>query len=171
MLPTPAPPKPDDNWAPFTSHAGFELAEILYTTAPLSNNAINTLFNLWNAMLVPHNDTAPFTNHKDVHSTSDAIKLDNMLWQSYTARYNSLYPEDGPTPEWMNTDYQLWYCEPQKVIHSILTNPDLVDGIDYVLYREFENDNRCYCDFMSANWAWEQCVCIFLSFYLKHLPC
>ena len=168
--PTLAPPKPDDDWAPFTLRAGFKLAEILYTTAPLSNNAIDTLLNLWNTTLVPHNNTAPFTDHKDVHSTIDAIKLDNVPWQSYTAQYNGLYPEDGPTPEWMNTDYQLWYRDPRKVIHSILANPNLVDGIDYVPYREFKNDNRRYCDFMSANWAWEQCVCIFLSFYLKRLP-
>ena len=164
--PTPPPPKDNNDWSPFTSRASFELAEILYTTTSLSNNSIDTLLDLWSATLVPHNDTAPFTDHKHIHSTIDAIKLDSVPWRSYTARYNGIRPEDGPAPEWMDADYHLWYRDPRKVIHNILANPDLVDGIDYVPYNEFENDKRRYCDFMSGNWAWEQCVCIFLLLML-----
>ena len=69
-------------------------------------------------------------------------------------QYNGLYPEDGPVPEWMTTNFQLWYRNPRKVIHNILTNPALADSIDYIPYRELENGKRCYCDFMSGNWAW-----------------
>lgn len=58
----------------------------------------------------------------------------------------------------MTTEYELWYRDPRKVIHNILANPDLVDGIDYVPYREFQDGKRRYCDFMSGDWAWEQCV-------------
>ena len=161
--PTPPPPKADDDWSPFTSRAGFELAEILYIKASLSNNIIDGLLDLWNATLVPHNDAAPFSDHEDVYSAIDAIKLDAVPWKSYTARYNGLYPQDGPIPEWMTSDYQLWYRDPRKVIHNILANPDLADGIDYIPYHEFKNNKRCYCDFMSGNWAWEQCVRTFLS--------
>jgi hypothetical protein len=138
------------------------LAEISYATASLSNNIINKLLDLWSTTLVPHDDTAPFADHEGIHSTIDAIKLGNVPWRSYTARYNGLYPENGPIPEWMVNDYQLWYRDPRQVIHNILANPDLVDGIDYVPYREFEDDKRRYCDFMSGNWAWEQCVSLFL---------
>ncbi|KAF9790606.1 hypothetical protein BJ322DRAFT_1104263 [Thelephora terrestris] len=156
--PTPPPSKPDDDWSPFTSRAGFELAEIFYTTAALSNDTIDRILDIWAATLVPHNDSAPITDHHNLHSTIDAIKLGHVPWQSYTARYNGLRPEDGPTPEWMTTDYQVWYRDPRKVIHAIFSNPDLVDGIDYVPYREFDlNGKRRYCDFMSANWAWKQC--------------
>ena len=56
-------------------------------------------------------------------------------------------------------DYQLWYRNPRKVIHNIFRNHDLVDNIDYVPYREFEGGKHRYCDFMSTDWAWEQCVC------------
>ena len=138
------------------------MVEILYTTASLSNSSTDVLLNLWNATLTPHGDSAPFVDHKDIHATINAIKLENMPWRSYTAWYNGLRP-DGPAPEWMDTDYQLWYRDPQKVIHNILANPDLADDLDYIPYHEFENNKQCYRDFMSANWAWEQCVCIFPS--------
>ena len=101
--------------------------------------------------MIPHGDTTPFTDHKDVHAAIDAIKLENIPWQSYTAWYNGLRP-DGPAPEWMDTNYELWYHDPRKIIHNILANPDLVDGLDYVPYHKFENDKQRYRDFMSANW-------------------
>ena len=61
-------------------------------------------------------------------------------------------------PEWMTAEYELWYRDPRKVIHGIFSNPSLADGIDYVPYREFEDGTQRYGDFMSGNWAWEQCV-------------
>jgi len=76
----------------------------------------------------------------------------------YAARYNGLHPENTPTPEWMATEYQLWYCDPRKVIHGILKNPELINSIDYVPYRDFVNGKQRYCDFMSGDWAWDQCV-------------
>ena len=108
--------------------------------------------------LVPHDNAAPFADHEDLYSTIDAIKLDGVLLQSYTAQYNGARPDDGPIPEWMANDYHLWYRDPRKVIHNMLVNPNLMDGIDYVPYHEFENDKRRYCDFMSGNWAWKQSV-------------
>ena len=167
--PTPPPPKPNDNWSPFTSRAGFELAELLYTSVSLSNTTIDRLLDLWTATLIPHNDAAPFSDRKDLHSAIDAIKLDSVPWKSYTARYNSLYTEGGPIPEWMTNDYQLWYRDPCKVIHNILANSDLADGMDYVPYREFEDGKRHYRDFMSGNWAWGQCVRI--PFVLRMVTC
>jgi hypothetical protein len=108
--------------------------------------------------LVPHNDSPPIIDHDDLHSTIDAIKLGSVPWQSYTVKYNGLRPETGPTPEWMTMDYQLWYRDPRMVIHNILANPELANAVDYVPYREFENNKRWYADFMSGNWAWKQCV-------------
>lgn len=150
--------KSPDDWTPFISRVGFEVAEILYKKAPLSNEFIDKLLNLWSATLVPHNDSPPILDHDELHSTIDAIQLGQVPWQSYTARYNGLRPENAPAPEWMNTEYQLWYRDPRKVIHNILANPDLTDGIDYVPYRDFEDDKQRYSDFMSGDWAWRQCV-------------
>ena len=156
--PTPPPSKSPNDWTPFVSRAAFETAEILYTKAPFSSKLIDELLNLWTATLIPHKDSAPILGHDDLHATIDAIKLGHVPWQSYTAQYNGLRPDNAPTPEWMNAQYQLWYRDPQKVIHNLLANPDLADGIDYVPYRDFKDDKRQYRDFMSGNWAWRQCV-------------
>lgn len=170
--PAPLPLKSDDDWMPFTSRAGFELAEVLYAKASLSNDTIDKLLSLWSATLVPHNDQAPILDHHDLHSTIDAIELGNVPWQTYTANYNGLRPENGPTPEWMTAKYQLYYRDPRKVIRRILENPDLADGIDYVPYRDFKDNKRQYCDFMSADWAWKQCVselhrdCLYVLMFL-----
>lgn len=131
---------------------------MLYTKAALSNTIIDQLLSIWSATLVPHNDAAPILDHRELHSTIDAIKLGHVPWQSYTARYNGLHPTDAPTPEWMTADHQVWYRDPRKVIHKIFANPDLAGGIDYVPYREFENEKRRYHNFMSGDWAWKQSV-------------
>ena len=101
-----------DDWAPFVSRAGFEAAEILYTKASLSNDTIDNLLSIWSATLVPHSDSTPITDHRDLHTTIDTIELGHIPWRSYTAKYHGLPPEDGPTPEWMTTDYEVWYCNP-----------------------------------------------------------
>jgi hypothetical protein len=117
--------------------------------------------------LLPHDDYAPILDHNDLHSTIDSIKLGHIPWLSYSTQYNGLRPDDGPTPEWMTTEYQLWYRDPRTVIHNIFANPDLVDGIDYVPYHEFTDGQQRYSHFMSGDRAWNQCVCIFLNSMLK----
>lgn len=154
----PPPPQPNDDWTPFASRAGFELANILYVKAHLSQSIINDLLDVWSATLVPHGDLPPITSHRDLHAQIDAINLGNVPWRSYTAQYQWLRPEDGPVPEWMGTKYQIWFRDPRQVIHNILANPEFVSGIDYVPHKDFQDGERQYHDFMSGNWAWEQCV-------------
>ena len=105
---------------------------------------------------------APIIDHNDLHAAIDAIALGDVPWESYTVRYNGLQPENGPIPEWMTTEYQFWYRDPRKVIHNIFANPDLASFIDYTPYQELENGKRRYGDFMSSDWAWKQCVRLFL---------
>ena len=150
--------KSSDDWTPFTSREGFELSEILYLKAHLSQCIINQLLDVWSATLIPHDDTPPLTDHRDLHLQIDAVKLGNIPWRSYTAQYQWLYPENGPIPEWMATKYQLWYRDPRQVIHHILMNPEFASGIDYAPRRDFCEEERRYQDFMSGNWAWDQCV-------------
>lgn len=130
----------------------------MYTKAALSNNIVDNLLSLWSTTLVPHDDSAPILDHDDLHSTIDSIKLRHVPWESYTTQYNGLRPDNAHTPEWMTTKYQLWYRNPRRVIRKILTNPELADHIDYVPYHDFEDGKRRYCDFMSGDWAWRQCV-------------
>ena len=71
--PTPPPPKSCDDWSPFTSHAGFELVDLLYTAAPLSNSIFDRLLDIWSATLVPHNNSTPILDHADLHATINAV--------------------------------------------------------------------------------------------------
>ena len=86
MLPSPPPPKSADNWTPFILHARFKAAEILYTKAPFSNDAINQPLNLWTATLIPYESSAPILNQDEFHTTINAIKLGCVPWQLYTAQ-------------------------------------------------------------------------------------
>ena len=155
---TPASPKLNDDWMPFTSWAGFELTKILYLKAHLSQSIINQLLDIWSATLILHDDLPPIINHQDLHARIDAIGLGSVPWKSYTAKYQWLRPESGQIPEWMMAEYQLWYRDPRQVIHNILSNPEFASGIDYAPRRDFQNEKRRYCDFMSGDWAWDQCV-------------
>jgi hypothetical protein len=158
MPPAPSPPKSTEDWTPFASRAGFELTEILYLKAHLSQTIINDILDIWSATLVPHDDVPPITSHRHLHSQIDAIGLGNIPWRSYTAQYQWLRPENGPVPEWMRTKYPIWYRDPRQVIHHILANPEFVSGIDYAPHRDFKDGERQYGDFMSGDWSWEQCV-------------
>ncbi|KAF9642382.1 hypothetical protein BDM02DRAFT_3071338, partial [Thelephora ganbajun] len=44
--------KADDDWSPFRSRAGFELAEFMFTDTELSLGKIDKLLELWAATLV-----------------------------------------------------------------------------------------------------------------------
>ncbi|KAF9779591.1 hypothetical protein BJ322DRAFT_1101760 [Thelephora terrestris] len=155
--PLPPPPKSNDDWTPFALRAGFELADILYLKAHLSQRTINELLEIWSATLVPHSDLPPILDHRDLHAQIDAIKLGNIPWRSYTAQYQWLRPNNGPVPEWMQDKYQLWYRDPRQVVRHILANPEFTSGIDYAPHRDFQDEERQYHDFMSGDWAWEQC--------------
>ena len=63
----------------------------------------------------------------------------------------------------MDEDYQLWYRDPRKVVHNILANLDFNATLDYSAYRDLQDGKRRYCNFMSGNWAWDQCVSITLG--------
>ncbi|KAF9642903.1 hypothetical protein BDM02DRAFT_3192497, partial [Thelephora ganbajun] len=57
----------------------------------------------------------------------------------------------------MEAQYQLWYHDPRQVIHHIFANPEFASGIDYAPHHDFQDEKRLYHDFMSGDWAWDQC--------------
>ena len=94
-VPPNAPPGPqvvsaDDDWSPFSSRAGFELAEYVFTDAELSRRKIDKLLELWAATLVPHDAPPPITNHQDLYHQIDAIELGDVRWENARLKY------DGP---------------------------------------------------------------------------
>ena len=156
--PGPQPPKAENNWSPFTSRASFELADFLFTDAQLSQKKIDHIFELWAATLVPHGDSAPFTDHMDLHQQINAIDLGSVRWEHTCLKYEAPLPETTRHPEWMTTEYDVWYRNPRQVIKNILARPDLDGHIDYAAYKEFNDEKRQYGNMMSGDWAWRQSV-------------
>ena len=173
MLPTSPPFKAKDNWSPFASCAGFELAELLYKKAELSQSNIDQLLNIWSATPIPHNDEPPIISHCDLHAQIDTIELGFVPWKSSTIQYQGHRPENSAAPSWMDQDYNLWYRDPRKVVHNILANLDFNTTLDYIPYCDFCDRQRRYCDFMSGDWGWNQGVSIIQKhprFSLTTLP-
>ena len=109
----------------------------MYSDAELSQRKIDTLLELWSASLVPHNDSPPITNYWDLHCQIDAIELGNVSWENTCLKYNGPLPETTRTPEWMTSEYDVWYRNPRQMIKNILARPDFEGHVDYAAYQEF----------------------------------
>ena len=158
MLPIPPLPKSNEDWLLFGSRAGFELAELLYKRAGLSQSNVDQLLNIWSATLAPHDDEPPIIGHRDLHVQIDGIDFGFIPWESSTIKYQGHRPENSAAPSWMDQEYKLWYHDPRKAIHNILTNQDFNTVLNYIPYRDTCDGKRHYCDFMSGDWGWNQCV-------------
>jgi len=163
FVPPNAPPesptqKAEDDWSPFTSRAGFELADFLFTNTELSQRKINHILELWAATLVPHNDSPPITNHLDLHQQIDTIGLGDVQWEHDYLKYKGPLPITARHPEWKTAEYDVWYRDPREVIKNILARPDFNGHVDYGAYQEFNNEKRQYGNMMSGDWAWRQSV-------------
>ena len=99
------PPKSKEDWSPFHSRAGFELAELLYKKAEMSQPNIDHLLNIWSATLAPHNDEPPIAGFQDLHAQIDAIDLGFTPWKSSTVQYQGRRPENSAAPRWMDEEY------------------------------------------------------------------
>ena len=150
--------KADDDWSPFASRAGFELAEFMFTDAELSQKKINKLLELWAATLVPHGNSPPITNHRNLHQQIDAVELNNVRWENACLRYKGPLPRTTRHPEWKTAGYDVWYRDPRQAIKNILASLDLEGHVDYVAYQEFNGEERQYSNLMSGNWSSRQSV-------------
>lgn len=102
----------------------------------------------------------PFASQQDMYNRIDSSKHGGVPWESFSVTYSGPKPED-PTkvPSWMNTEYEVWFRDPQTVLETQLANPDFRDGIHYAPFQEFGLDGkRRWQDLMSGNWAWTQAV-------------
>ena len=150
--------KASDDWSPFPSRAGLELAEFLFAEAELSQKKIDKLLELWAATLVPHGDFPPISTHQNLHRQIDAITLGDVSWESASLKYEEPLPKVTRIPEWMTKGYDVWYRDPRKVIRNMLARADFDGHIDYTAYREFDGEKRQYGNMMSGDWSWRQSV-------------
>lgn len=126
----------------------------------MSAAQIDTLLDLWAATLIQHNDSPPFTGHRDLYETIDSTPLGDVAWETFTMSYNGVKPAED-IPPWMTAKYDVWFRDPHLLVHHMLSNPDFDAEIEYVPYRDYtNNDQRCYKNFFSGDWAWKQAVWI-----------
>jgi len=143
------------DWAPFTSQTQFETADFLFRKAEMSQADIDTLMRLW--ATTTSDGSAPFQNHQEMLATIDAIKLGDIPWQTFSAKYCGEVPLENP-PDWMLKEYTVCFRDPLAVVRSMISNPDFKGQFDYAPYAEFEGGKRRWTDLMSGAWAWKQAV-------------
>lgn len=86
-------------------------------------------------------------------------KLGGAPWNHFNLSYQG---EKGDSPlKWQTEDFTVWFCNPQMVVHNLLSNPYFDNGFDYAPFQEHDKDgNHWYENFMLGNWCWRQAVCI-----------
>ena len=173
-LPLNIPPPPrytnrdPDDWTPYRSRIEFETAQFIYCRAQMSAPNIDTLLDLWASTLLKHNEPPPFANHTDLYNTIDSTPLGDVAWQSFSLRYNGDEPE-GTLPQWMTSEYDVWFRDPHTIIKNMIGNPDYNHHADVAPVRIFNsNGSRVYQNFMSGDWAWEEAVSS-IFFFCPHI--
>jgi hypothetical protein len=168
-LPPGEPPSPlvtnakeINDWSPFNDRLGFETADFFYRQSQMSGGDIDTLLNLWTRSILSINpsESGPFKDHKDVYETIDSVKLGHVPWESFSILYQGQRPDPAvrETPPWMKAENEVWFRDPQKLIHNILGNPDFAKETDWAPYQEYAGEDHRFKDFMSGDWAWMQAV-------------
>ena len=127
----------------------------------MSQQHQDELMALWGATLM-HLDTdasPPFMNHKEILSKIDAIEHGEVSWDFFDLGYSEQkIPENNPL-SWMFQRYRVWYRDALSVAEKILKNGDFEAEFDYAPYKDYnEAGERCWNNFMSGDWAWQQAV-------------
>jgi hypothetical protein len=124
----------------------------------MSGGDMDFIFNLWAASLAEHGDVPPFSSHNDMYDTIDSTPLGDLPWESFSLQYNGVLP-DGAAPSWMSAEYDVWFRNPQLLVHHILSNPDFDGEIDYAPLQEHSTTGaHRFQNFMSGDWCWKQAV-------------
>jgi hypothetical protein len=124
----------------------------------MSAGDINSLLNIWAATLALHNDDLPFCNHTDLYNTIDSTPVGDVLWESFTVKYDGEVP-NGERLAWMDREYEVWFHNPKELVQNMLTNPDFNGEFDCSPFHEYDSkNNHHFYNFMSGDWAWKQAV-------------
>ncbi|KAL4062721.1 hypothetical protein J3A83DRAFT_4363229 [Scleroderma citrinum] len=93
----------------------------------------------------------------DLYHVINSTCFGNVEWKGFNVGFNG-EQQDRNSMSWMLDSYEVWYQDPWEVVHNMLASSEFADKMDYVPYQEYDasNDQRCWQDFMSGDWAWEQ---------------
>ena len=159
MLPSPRETPLQGDWTPFGSEVEFKLAELLFRRAELSAPNIDSLLELWAQSLEGLDVTqgAPFDSHEDLYATIDSSTLGDIPWQCLVTGVSDDTNEHSLS--WMRTQYEVWYCDPEAVVSSMLSNPDFDGQFDLCPYIDLDaQGKRQWNNVMSGNMAWRRSV-------------
>lgn len=118
------------------------------------------------ALLADHHrgQSPPFESHQDLYAKIDTIKSGDVPWGSFGVQWNG---EDAP---WKSETFKVLYQDPLEVMEQQFSNPEFDGHIDYAAKQVYDaNDERCYTDLCSGNFAWRQSVGVCYS--RVHIPC
>jgi hypothetical protein len=171
MLPSPQETPLQGDWMPFCSEVEFKLAELLYHHTELLAPNIDALLELWEQSLegLDAMQGAPFDSHEDLYTTIDSSTLGDILWQYLVT--GVLDDINKRSPSWMQTQYKVWYCNPEAVVSSMLSNPDFNGQFDLCPYVDLDACGKHqWNNAMFRNMAWHQLVSSIVSFILRMCP-
>lgn len=170
-LPEGTPPPPcttsdPEDWSLYEDKIQFRTADFLFRIDEMSQTNINTLLELWAWQSMKHGHTGPFANYKEIYDMINASSEGDAPWKCM----KTTVPDDLPStaPTWKKKEYEIWFRDPDIVLSNMLANPDFDGEFDTAPYVEVDaNGKQRWSDFMSANFAWRQCVCFF--FHLNQI--
>ena len=125
---------------------------------------INALFDIWGldddfgGSDGEESSSRPFRSYSDMYDCIDESVLGDIPW-----RCMRVVPPEGldpqTTPRWKREEYEVWYRDPDRVIRSMLSNPDFNGEFDYAAYVEIGKNGKWHWgDMFSANFAWRHSV-------------
>jgi len=121
-------------WHPFESQAHFELADFIFHQNEMPGAQIDELMHIWASMPGHHDGTPPFSNHKHLYSSIDAISERDAPWTSpfmESAEAGTLPADDSSVPSWKKATYEVVFHDPQILLDHQISNPDFKSHIDY----------------------------------------
>ncbi|KAG1727187.1 uncharacterized protein EDB91DRAFT_1254011 [Suillus paluster] len=130
--------------------------DFLFQKEEMSAPNIDFLMELWAFKAAKYEEDSPFKSHRDVYATIDAIHAGDVPWEcfSVTPQHDL---DESDMPRWQQTEYQVWYRDPDAVIQAMLANPDFAGQFDYAPYVHYDQSGkRHWKDFMSGNYAWSK---------------
>jgi Plavaka transposase len=146
-----------DDWTPFKNKLQFLVADLLYRRVEMSATSVDLLMELWALSMDGFDASSPFRSRQHMHATIDSSSLGGVTWKCLVAGFSESPPRSAPS--WKQTDYEVWYRDPDEVVRAMLDNPDFDGQFDMCPYIELDKcGKRCWSNLMSANIAWNHCI-------------
>ena len=123
----------------------------------MSKSNVDDLLCILKAQAAGEGSESPFENCNSLYKTIDSITKGDIPWDPFSVQYSGPQPETN-VPQWMDEKYQVFYRNPHDVIKSMLTNKTFDGHFDYTPYRQYENGQQVWGNFMSGNFGWKQAV-------------